>query len=578
MLFWVLAGLLAASVVYVLLAPLAGRGDAAPDSAAAYDVEIYKAQLREIERDLNRGVLTRAEADAARLEISRRLLAADARAQAGTPAPARAQGWVKPLAVAVALFAPLGGVGLYLGLGAPGEPARPFAARDAERRAVAAEQAEVNALRRQAASLAAELAERPYDTEGWRRLAGMYMATGDFGRAADAFRRARTGNPAQPALIAAEAEALVAGENGTVGEQAEALFNWVLELDPGNPRARFYLAVGDYQAGRRERALEAWAGLRADSPADAGWQPILEERIRMTAAEIGADPAAYLPDPLPAGPAPAPGLTALPPGPAARGPTAEDMAAAAEMSPRDRQAMIEGMVASLAERLAEDPDDLEGWLRLIRAYMVQDRPEDARAAFETAFRALGEDPRAGARLIALGREFSLLPETLSVPVGPTAADLDAQRARPLDTRREALADPVSDLESWLEDNPDSVVGWVRLSHAYQVLERPGAERDALIAALDLDPENPFLLRALGRAAWAAADGELTETGLDAMRRLLAIDPDDLEANWVLAIDRLRDGDRDAARRYFDRALSTLPEDSQDRRELQAQADRLLGDG
>ena len=660
MTFWILAGVIAAFCVVVLGWPLLRRGRAGAQSAAAYDVEIYAAQLKEIERDLARGILSQAEVAAARAEIGRRLLAADSqrsREEAETrPAAPRGGSFARLAGIGGAMLLPVLGVVLYLELGAPTLPAQPFAARGDERAAQAREGEQIVALRRDVQRMEEAVAANPQDLQGWLSLGGSYMVLEEYGQAANAFRRALVLSPSDPEIMASEAEAMIAGSDGAVGEQARFLLEAALERDPSSLRARFYLADSEWQMGRRQRALEAWAALRADGPADAPWQPVVEGRILRASAELGLDPQAYLPAPQPptAPMPPIAGLTQPAPGP-----SADDVAAAADMSEQDRQEMIRGMVGGLAARLAEEPNDLQGWLRLIRSYRVLGDTAAADGALEQARAAFADDPRALAtldrggaapdappalpdlspdaeaiagmveglatrladnpddiegwvrliqsysvlgrqddalvalrdgfnqfqdqpeqamRLVALARELNLLPQADTLPVGPSMTELEGVRALPLAQRRERLSDSVGVLDRWLADNPDSLPGWVRLAHAFRVLEQPAEERDALKRATALAPENAALWRALGRAAFEADGRQIGPDALAAMQRLLELSPEDVEANWMLALSRLAAGDLIGARGYFDRALAGLPEGSSERDELGRQVETLMQGG
>jgi cytochrome c-type biogenesis protein CcmH len=77
---------------------------------------------------------------------------------------------------------------------------------------------------------------------------------------------------------------------------------------------------------------------------------------------------------------------------AATGPSASDVAAAAQMSEKDRGEMVRGMVARLASRLKENGSDFEGWQRLMRAYMVLGERDKAQTAAADARKALAGDP------------------------------------------------------------------------------------------------------------------------------------------------------------------------------------------
>lgn len=561
MTFWVLAGLMAAFCVVLLLLPLL-RKPAVNADGAAYDLEIYKAQLVEIQRDLARGEISQAEADAARTEIGRRLLAADqARSRAATPAGQPR--WVWPIGFITALAVPMLGVLVYLDLGRPLEPAQPFTGRAAERAAQAEQNANLAAFRKEADALEAGLGDRAEDVDGWMRLGSMRMALEDYGRAAAAFGRARALAPQEPEILASEAEALIAAAQGSVGENAQELLQQVLTLDEGNLRARFYLADADWQAGRRDKAMLAWADLRRQSPADAPWQGIVEARIRRGAAEMGvADVASLLPDPLPP--------TTQP-----RGPDAGDVAAAQGMSAEDREAMIGGMVESLAARLQDKPEDLAGWMQLIRSYTVLNRSEEALKALGQALSVFDGRQQETAQLMALSHDLQMVTPEDTLPAGPSAAALAAARDKPLEERRATLGADADALARWLGANPDVLQGWVRLAHVRRLLEQPGQERDALMQATRLAPDNVALWRALGRAAFEANGRQIGPDSEAAMARLIDLKPDDVEAHWMLALARLAAGDKDAANTHFTQALNGLPPDSEQRRQLRAEADKLL---
>ncbi|HLJ21316.1 MAG TPA: tetratricopeptide repeat protein, partial [Stellaceae bacterium] len=149
----------------------------------------------------------------------------------------------------------------------------------------------------------------------------------------------------------------------------------VIADDPKNPSARYYLALAKAQAGDLQGAIADWQTLLAESPADAPWTPLVRQRIADTAKAGGL--------PVPAPPAGAP---------ASSGPSSDDVAAAAKLNPEQRNEMIQGMVERLAARLKEAPDDLQGWLRLGRAYDVLKQPEKAADAYAQAAKLKPDDP------------------------------------------------------------------------------------------------------------------------------------------------------------------------------------------
>ena len=252
------------------------------------------------------------------------------------------------------------------------------------------------------AQLAARLEKDPADQEGWLLLSRSYALLGQNDKAAEAARRAgaAAGDAGSAASQSATAEGLVTAANGTVTPEARKLFEATLQADPQDPRARFFLGLGDAQAGNYDSGMTRWLALEADSPADAPWLEGLRANIDRLAGQmsLGADDLARRRATLAKAPPPA----------ATPGPSQADMAAAAQMSPEDRTAMIKSMVQRLADRLEKEPGDVDGWLRLGRAYAVlgeqqksldalrhaaeaDPKREDARQAYASARAALGQD-------------------------------------------------------------------------------------------------------------------------------------------------------------------------------------------
>lgn len=361
--FWIAAAAITLATLALLLRPLF-RHPPPPDAEASHDVTVYRDQFAEIERDLAAGLLTDKEADAARAETGRRLLAADRRAERS--AARRGGARALPTAVAIALLLPLGATGVYFALGAPGAPDLPLAERRDDPGMAAAE------ARARTERLVAALAERqrqtPDDVRGWILLARSLTALERYQEAAGAYGQAAelTG---RADLLAAQGEALIAAADGQVTPGARARFEAALAKDPAEARARYYLALAESQDGRRQAAFDGWAALLRDAPPDAPYIATLHARLRALGPELDIDVA--------------PLLAAKPI------PSESDRDTDAETSGEARKAMIERMVAGLAARLEEAPDNLEGWLMLGRSYAVLGRPDEARRAFT---RALDLDP------------------------------------------------------------------------------------------------------------------------------------------------------------------------------------------
>ena len=257
-------------------------------------------------------------------------------------------------------------LGLYLVLGRADLPARPLADRGAEI-AAALKQAETVAGTRDdaLAEARAAAARTPSNVGAWLRLAMAAAASGDRETEMTALQQAETLTDGDPAIRAMRAEAMARAADGQVTVPARRLVAEILAVNPAEPRALFLSGLAAYQDEDYAAAVAIWRRLQASSTPDAPWMTLLAENIA-DAARAGGIP---IDDAAPAAAAAAP-----------RGPDEADIAAAAEMSDEDRQAMIESMVDGLAARLAEDPSDAQGWQRLARAYDVLGRPRDAQTA------------------------------------------------------------------------------------------------------------------------------------------------------------------------------------------------------
>jgi cytochrome c-type biogenesis protein CcmH len=385
---WLALGLMTLLAVGLVVAPLVRRGGLVA-SRRDYDLRVYRAQLAELTREQERGVLGEREAEAARLEVERRILAADAADRRGRHAPAeRGRHWATAVVLLVVLPALAGG--LYWQLGSPCQPAAPFAERAGERAQLAAaeerEQEALRSLEPMIARLEVRLESDPDDIETSLHLGRAYALAGQFERAAATYRDAIARHEGVAELHSALGEALVMASGGMVGEEAGAAFDQALNLNAGDVRARFYAGLALLQRGEQQDALDAWAGLIEDAPADAPWLPDLRRRTAALAQDLGLDPDRALPASRPAAEIEgADGATGR------RGPPTEQMRAAEAMSPAERQEMIREMVAGLVARLERQPDDIEGWRMLGRSWGVLGEAAKSAEAYRQVASRLPDD-------------------------------------------------------------------------------------------------------------------------------------------------------------------------------------------
>jgi cytochrome c-type biogenesis protein CcmH len=371
------AMLLSLATIGLLLLPVfVGRWRGTSGSRARFDLQVYRDQLAEVDRDAARGLLGREEAQAARIEVKRRMLAATEALEAtkASVCVAVKGAGIARVAVAIAIILPTGAALLYLALGEPRSPDRPLAAREAERAAVAgAGDAQTDSLETLTAQLEKKLENHPDEPQGWFLLGRSYMMLQRYADAAVAFRRALQLAPDRPEVARGLAEALIAATGGRVDDEARAALDDVLALVPTNPEARFLLALDKAQRGDLRGAVQGWVDLLALSPADAPWLPVVREHLDKAARQAGLDASTVQPS------AAVRTLAARQPAPPPEA-NAADGTAAVQITSDERAQMIRSMVQRLADRLHDNPDDLDGWRRLAHAYEVLGEPDQAREA------------------------------------------------------------------------------------------------------------------------------------------------------------------------------------------------------
>lgn len=346
---WFLLALMTAGAAFAVLWPL-GRGTR--PQREGRESAVYQDQLVEIDRDVAAGLIGSTEGGAARVEISRRLLAAvDTEQQAQMVS---STGLRRTVAVVALVGLPLLAGALYLHLGSPNLADAPLASR-------ASAPAAGQSLDQLVGQVQAHLEKNPTDGRGWSVLAPVLGRIGQFGEAAQAYRNAIKFDGDTAARRAGLGEAIAGAANGIVTAEAKVEFDRAVALDANDIKARYFLGLAAEQDGRANEAASIWQALLSKSPPDAPWRPVIEAALaRVSTVKMPA-----LSD--------------------------DTMAAAKDMNEADRNTMIRGMVDRLASRLAQDGDDVQGWLRLVRAYMVLGDRDKALAASEQAQQALGKD-------------------------------------------------------------------------------------------------------------------------------------------------------------------------------------------
>ncbi|TIS19334.1 MAG: tetratricopeptide repeat protein, partial [Mesorhizobium sp.] len=229
----------------------------------------------------------------------------------------------------------------------------------------------------------AHLAANPSDGRGWGVLAPVYLRMQRFSDAVTAYRNAIRLDGDSAARQAGLGEAIASAAGGIVSADAQAAFEAALKLDPANPKASFYLAMGMAQEGRTEEATAVWQKMLAALPQDSAWLGAVEQALAESAKRNVAS------------------------GVPAKGPDAANVDAASSMSPQDREAMINTMVAGLDERLRQNPRDAEGWMQLIRSYVVLGKADQARDALNRGIAVFGSDSEEAKKFTAFAISLGL---------------------------------------------------------------------------------------------------------------------------------------------------------------------------
>ncbi|MCQ0093372.1 c-type cytochrome biogenesis protein CcmI [Roseovarius sp. M141] len=393
MIFWAIAAILALGCSGLIAAALLRRrGDAVPP--AAYDLDVYRVQLKDVDKDLARGIITAAEAERLRTEVSRRILSADAQLRQVGAGIAQPSGGAALLAGILALVVTAGALAGYFKLGAPGYADMPRSERLAASDAARADRlAQADAVAQFGVpeapiapgedfaqlmqQLRAAVEKRPDDLRGLTLLARNEAGLGNTSAALDAQTRliALRGDQASGGDHAFLADLLITAAGGYVSREAEAALRTALSKDPGHPEARYYLGIYYDQVDRPDAAFRTWERLLHDSQPGAAWIAPLRTRIVSAADRAGI-------------------RYSLPPLTDAPGPSAQDIDAAGDMTGEERQQMIRGMVDGLMSRLADQGGPPEEWARLIASLGVLGEAGRAAAIRDEALVIFGANPEA----------------------------------------------------------------------------------------------------------------------------------------------------------------------------------------
>ena len=443
MILWLIFGLMTAAAIAAVLFPLVRNRTEEP---SGNEIAVYRDQLDELDRDAAAGLIGKSEAEAARVEISRRLLAA-ADVTRATPDPISAARIRRCVIAAALLLLPAGAGALYLRLGSPDLAAMPAG--------VAVQPEKQTQIENLVARIEVHLQSNPKDGRGWEVLAPVYMQLGRYSDSVSAWRNtlALLGESAD--REANLGEALMAEANGVVTVEAKAAFVRAVTLDNTIVSARYYLGKAAEQDGKREEATKIWRDLIAEAPAGAHWANDVRAALARIESNSGASP-----DPI--------GTQTAGPNPPAAPPQHEGDA-------------IQGMVDRLAERVKKSGADPEGWIMLTRSYLTLGDKEKAAAAISDARAALAGNAAMLQFFNDALQKFKIDDVASRASAPPAPATEERAPVQDGSQTNEMIRGMVARLAERLKKDGSDLDGWQRLMRSYVVL----GERDkALSAAAD----------------------------------------------------------------------------------------------
>ncbi len=504
--FWISVGLATLIAIVWTLYPLLKREKTTPAARASYDMQVFKDQLKEIDSDEQRGIITEAEAKRVRTEVSRRLLTAAKAEETEAPLPNAPKSATYGLAAVLVLSVTLGGLGLYRSWGHVGMPDLPLTENIARATAaqndrpsqteaeaiIAAQNAETLNLpdltaltqgQSRDSELLAQLAEvlkdRPNDLEGHRLLTRNLAAAGRFieAHAAEDKVLEILGDAITPEDYLEHAELMILATEGYVSPDAIAALNEVMSTIPENPRARYYAGLALAQYDQPREAYIMWNQLLQEGPEDAPWIPVIRSAIDDLGRQAG----------MVAQQAPL------------AGPDSAQVQAAGDMTPAERQDMIRSMVTQLTERLATDGGTVEEWVRLIGANTVLGEEDATAKAIADARAAFADSPAALARINQAATQAA--PSAPALP-GPSEQQVEDAASMTDTGRQEMIGSMVTRLTERLATEGGTVDEWARLISVNGVLGDSQAAAKAVADARAAYADNPAALAQIDAAAAA----------------------------------------------------------------------------
>ena len=453
MTFWLIVSIMTAIAVTAVCWPLYRPKKFL---ASGNDANVYRSQLAEIETDKAAGLIGAKEAEAARIEVSRWLLAAADREQSKLAWSVAASNSFRRrlFAIVALLIVPLASGGLYLKLGSPGLAAESSASR-------AEAQSEQQSVEAMVAQVEAHLQKTPDDGEAWQILGPVYMRLGRYADAVNAWSNTVRVLGETSEREANLAEAMVAAANGTVTPDAKNAFTRAVTLDPKSISGRYYLGLSAQRDGHPDEALKIWRELIATAPEGEHWVG----DVRQLIARLEQKGTSSSPEQKP-----------------------QDLVAPSKAPNSGPSTMIQGMVDRLAARLKQDGSDIDGWVKLVRSYKVLNDPAKAAAAEADARQALAGDPDKLAKLNTSLKELDTA-DAKTPEAAPSLPQSSAPATPSEHLGGDAAEAMVERLAERLKKSGSDPAGWLMLTRSYLTLGEKEKAAAAIAAARNALADN-----------------------------------------------------------------------------------------
>ncbi len=360
--FWIALCLLLIAAILLLANPFYRTHE----TDNAQQLEDLHAAMQRTEIELQAKTISKDEAETRRHDIAKRIIAIEDAPNMHALTKAD-----RTIFMTLAIVVIMGAFGLYAVLGSPQmRIAKPKSIVDLS----TPMQSPAQTLQSAITELEAHLEKNPDDAKNWQLLGWSYAKMERFAAAKTAYERALQLTPDNIDTLSSYGETLLFLSGGTVDEATLHIFEKALQIEPNDPRANFYKGLAKQQAGNEAEAFAIWVRLLKTAPKDAKWRTSLTAQIREWAIKLGRDIPIEAQLPI------------------QRGPSATDIKAAQELTPKQREQMIQGMLVQLETRLKDQPDDLAGWQQLIRSHLVLKQTKQANTILAQARKALAKHP------------------------------------------------------------------------------------------------------------------------------------------------------------------------------------------